>query len=168
MEILRAFWDEPVALDPASEPTQERQLPACRPGELAALWRAQGLLDVREEPLVIPLKFSFFEDFWSPFREGQGPAGAHVASLSEDSRRDLEQRLRRRLLGEGGDRPITLKARAWAVRGLVSRDTAQLAANAGVVAAGGFMGDFQRRELERLLRWIAPCPVSRGHSIIRR
>jgi SAM-dependent methyltransferase len=119
MEMLRAFWDEAAALDPASEPGDERYMPACRPGELAALWRAQGLLDVREEPLVIPLTFSSFEDFWSPFREGQGPAGAHVASLSEGSRRDLEKRLRRRLLGEGRDRSITLNARAWAVRGVV-------------------------------------------------
>jgi SAM-dependent methyltransferase len=119
MEMLRAFWDEAVALAPASEPRDERHMPTCRTGELAALWRAQGLLDVREEPLVIPLTFSSFEDFWSPFQEGQGPAGAHVASLSEGARRDLEQRLRRRLLGEGGDRSITLNARAWAVRGVV-------------------------------------------------
>jgi SAM-dependent methyltransferase len=63
MGMLRAFWDEAVALDPASEPRDERHMPTCRPGELAALWRAQGLLDVREEPLVIPLTFSSFEDF---------------------------------------------------------------------------------------------------------
>jgi SAM-dependent methyltransferase len=119
MEMLRAFWDEAVALDPASEPRDERHLPACRPGELAVLWRAKGLLEVREEPLVVPLAFASFADFWSPFREGQGPAGTHVASLSEGSRRDLEHRLRRRLLGADGDRSITLNARAWAVRGVV-------------------------------------------------
>ncbi len=119
MEMLRAFWDEAAALDPASEKKDERHMPVCRKGELAALWTAQGLLDVREEPLVIPLNFTSFEDFWSPFRAGQGPAGAYVASLSEGPRRDLEQRLRRRLLGEGGDRAITLNARAWAVRGVV-------------------------------------------------
>ena len=119
MEMLPAFWDEAVALDPASEARDERHMPACRPGELAALWKAQGLLDVREEPLVIPLMFSSFEDFWSPFRAGQGPASAHVACLSEGARRDLERRLRRRLLGEGRDRSITLNARAWAVRGMV-------------------------------------------------
>jgi SAM-dependent methyltransferase len=119
MELLRVFWDEAVALDPASEPRDERHMPACRQGELAALWRAQGLLDVREEPLVIPLTFASFADFWSPFCEGQGPAGAYVASLSEGQRRDLEQRLRRRLLGKDGDRPIALNARAWAVKGVV-------------------------------------------------
>ncbi len=119
MEMLRAFWAEAVALDPASEPMDERHLPVCRPGDLAALWTAQGLADVREEPLVMPLAFSSFEDFWSPFLERQGPAGAYVASLSEGPRRELEQRLRRRLLGDGPDRSIALNARAWAVRGVV-------------------------------------------------
>jgi SAM-dependent methyltransferase len=119
MGMLRVFWDEAMALDPASGPRDERHMPVCRRGDLAELWRAQGLLDVREEPLLVPLAFSSFEDFWSPFLEGQGPAGAYVASLPEGPRRDLEQRLRRRLLGEGGDRPIALTARAWAVRGIV-------------------------------------------------
>ena len=119
MEMLRVFWDEAVALDPTSDPKDERHMPVCRRGELAALWTAQGLLDVREEPLVIPLTFSSFDDFWSPFQEGQGPAGALVASLSEGPRRNLEQRLRRRLLGDGEDRLIAQQARAWAVRGVV-------------------------------------------------
>lgn len=119
MEMLRAFWDEAVALDPAVGPKDERHMPLCRKGELAEFWTAHGLLDVREEPLTVPMTFSSFEDYWSPFLEGQGPAGAYVAALPEGPRRALEQRLRRRLLGEGGDRPITLNARAWAVRGVV-------------------------------------------------
>lgn len=119
MEMLRAFWDEAVALDPASEPRDERHLPTCRPGELAALWTSLGLLDVCEERLAIQLDFSSFDDFWSPFQLGQGPAGAYIAPLSEGPRRGLEQRLRRRLLGDGPDRPIALNARAWAVRGMV-------------------------------------------------
>jgi SAM-dependent methyltransferase len=119
MEMLRVFWDEAAAVDPASQLKDERNMPVCRKGELAGLWKAQGLLDVREEPLVIPTTFSSFDDFWSPFLEGQGPAGAYVASLSDGSRRELEQRLRRRLLGAGSDRPIALNARAWAVKGVV-------------------------------------------------
>jgi SAM-dependent methyltransferase len=119
MEMLRVFWDEAVALDPAAAQKDERHMPVCRAGELAELWKAQGLLDVREEPLTVPLAFQSFDDFWSPFLEGQGPAGAYVASLADGPRRELEQRLRRRLLGDGPDRPITLKGRAWAVRGVV-------------------------------------------------
>jgi SAM-dependent methyltransferase len=119
MQMLRVFWDEAVALDPAADRKDERHMPVCRAGELVELWKGQGLLDVREEPLTVPLAFQSFDDFWAPFLQGQGPAGAYVASLAEGSRRELEQRLRRRLLGGDGDRPITLPGRAWAVRGVV-------------------------------------------------
>jgi ubiquinone/menaquinone biosynthesis C-methylase UbiE len=46
MEMLRLFWDEAVALDPSSESRDERHMPLCRPGELAALWRQRGLVEV--------------------------------------------------------------------------------------------------------------------------
>jgi len=119
MEMLRVFWDEAVALDPSSEQRDERRMPLCRPGELTSVWKAQGLLQVREDALVIPLLFSSFSDFWLPFLGGQGPAGAYVASLSESRRLELEERVRRRLNPDGVDAPIALKARAWAVAGIV-------------------------------------------------
>lgn len=121
MQMLRLFWDEAVALAPADDARDERHMPLCRPGELGSLWRAQGLVDVREEPLVIPTEFASFEDFWAPFLLGQGPGGAYVAGLSDALRRKLEGRLRERLLGEREDGPIRLTARAWAVRGTVPR-----------------------------------------------
>ncbi len=118
MEMLRVFWDAAVALDPAMDARDERQMPLCRRGELAALWREHGLGDVSEEPLTIETRFSSFDDYWSPFLEKQGPAGAHLAGLSAGSREALRLRLRRHLLGDGPDRPIVLRARAWAVRGV--------------------------------------------------
>ena len=73
-----------------------------RAGELRALWTHAGLDNVREAPLVIDQAFSSFADYWTPFLKGTGPGGAHVASLSGERRKELEARLRRRLLG---DRP---------------------------------------------------------------
>jgi hypothetical protein len=119
MEMLRVFWDEAVALNPAAGARDERHMPLCRSGELAALWREHGLQGVREDALAIETRFSSFDDYWSPFLDGQGPAGAYVAALSPGEREQLRQRLRRRLLGDGPDRPIVLRARAWAVRGVV-------------------------------------------------
>jgi SAM-dependent methyltransferase len=119
MEMLRVFWDEAVALDPAVDAKDERHMPLCRRGELAALWSGQPLDSVSEEPLTIQAAFRSFDDYWSPFLEKQGPAGAFVASLSTDQREELRRRLRRRLIGEGPDRRIVLEARAWAVRGTV-------------------------------------------------
>jgi SAM-dependent methyltransferase len=118
MEMLRVFWDEAVALRPTSAPKDERNMPFCRRGELAALWREQGLQDVVEEALTIETRFASFDDFWTPFLEKQGPAGIYVASLAIEEREALRVRLRRRLLGGGPDRPITMHARAWAVRGI--------------------------------------------------
>jgi SAM-dependent methyltransferase len=117
MEMLRVFWDEVVAADPAVAARDERNMPLCRPGELAALWRAGGLENVEERPITIDLAFSGFDDYWVPFLGGQGPAGAYAMSLADASRASLEARLRERLLGGRDDGPFTLRARAWAVKG---------------------------------------------------
>ena len=117
MEMLRAFWDEAVALTPANAAKDERNMPLCRRGDLAALWREQGLQDVVEEALTIETRFASFDDFWTPFLEKQGPAGAYAASLPAADREALRLRLRRRLLGDGPDKAIVMHARAWAVRG---------------------------------------------------
>jgi SAM-dependent methyltransferase len=117
MEMLRTFWDEAVSLNPAAEPKDERHMPLCRAGELAALWRAHGLVDVEEQPLVIVTEFSSFDDFWQPFFGGQGPAGAYAVGLPENQRRGLEQRLRGRVVRGRQDGAVQLSARAWAVRG---------------------------------------------------
>ena len=119
MEMLRAFWDEAVALTPANAAKDERNMPLCRRGDLAVLWREQGLQDVVEEALTIETHFESFDDFWTPFLEKQGPAGAYTAALSAEDRETLRLRLRRRLLGTGPDKAIAMQARAWAVRGTV-------------------------------------------------
>jgi SAM-dependent methyltransferase len=121
MKSLRSFWDEAVALDRAAAPKHERNMKLSRRGELGALWRQGGLVDVREQPLVIDQAFTSFGDYWAPFLEGTGPGGAYVASLSDGRRKQLELRLRRRLFGRRPDGPFTLEARAWCVRGEVPK-----------------------------------------------
>ncbi len=124
MEMLRVFWDEAVSLNPAMDSRDERHMPLCRKGELAAFWREHGLQDVSEEALTIQTRFVSVDDYWSPFLAKQGPAGTYVGALPEREREELRLRLRKRLLGDGPDRPIVLAARAWAVRGLVPRRVA--------------------------------------------
>lgn len=118
MQMLRVFWDEAVALDPAVAARDERNMPLCGQGELAAVWREHRLAQVEEQPLTIRMSFSSFDDYWEPFLGGQGPAGAHVASLTAARRDALRNRIRQRLVGNGPDRPIQLEARAWAVKGV--------------------------------------------------
>jgi SAM-dependent methyltransferase len=119
MEMLRIFWDESVALNPAADARDERHMPLSRKGDLGALWREHRLRNVSEEALTIRTRFSSFDDYWLPFLEKQGPAGDYVAALAAGEREELRQRLRRRLLADGPDRPFELNARAWAVRGIV-------------------------------------------------
>jgi len=119
MEMLRVFWDEVVDLHPASAAKDERHLPFCKRGELVAVWQQLGLRDVVGEALTIETRFASFDDFWTPFLESQGPAGACAASLSSVEREALRVRLRTRLLGAGPDNEINMRARAWAVRGSV-------------------------------------------------
>jgi SAM-dependent methyltransferase len=119
MQMLRTFWDAAVALHPENDSRDERHMPLSRSGELGALWRDAGLLDVVEDELVIHTRFESFDDYWSPFTERQGPAGAYVASLADDARDELRTRLQQKLFDDGPDRSFTIYARAWAVRGAV-------------------------------------------------
>jgi SAM-dependent methyltransferase len=119
MEILRVFWNEAMALEPGSDSRDERHMPFCRAGELAALWREHRLREVSERALAIQATFGSFDDYWSPFLDRQGPAGDYVATLTTGDRERLRLRLRNHLLGNGPDHPIVLRARAWAVRGVV-------------------------------------------------
>jgi SAM-dependent methyltransferase len=118
MEMLRVFWDEAVALDPAMASRDERHMALCRRGELAALWREAGLGEVDEQPLTIDLVFESFDDYWLPFLGGVGPAGAYAASLAAPARDALRAHLAARLSKGREDQVISLKARAWAVRGI--------------------------------------------------
>jgi SAM-dependent methyltransferase len=119
MEMLRIFWDEAVVLNPAVALHDERHVALCKRGELGALWRTSGLADIDEQPLTLEMTFESFEDYWSPFLGGVGPAGAYATSLSEVDRDALRFRLSHRLSDGHEDQPITLRARAWAVRGAV-------------------------------------------------
>lgn len=121
MEMLRIFWDEAVARDAAADPLDERHMPLCGSGELAAFWSTHGLTQVEAQPLTLTMTFASFEDYWIPFLGGQGPAGAYVAGLPVEARDELRVRLRHRLARDGTDAPITLPARAWAARGTVAR-----------------------------------------------
>jgi SAM-dependent methyltransferase len=120
MEMLRMFWDAAVRLDPAAEPQDEKHMPLSRSGELAGLFRAAGLVDVRETPLEITTHFKSWADYWSPFLDGQGPAGAYVAGLTPENRSALHDRLKSLLASrQGAAGGYPLRARVWAARATI-------------------------------------------------
>jgi len=118
MAVIKAFWDAAVALDPAAAAQHEgARFPLCRPAALRAAFEAAGLKDVSTGPLDLQARFADFDDYWSPFLGGQGPAPAYTMALDEARRTALRDRLAAQLAPRGG--PFTLGARAWAVRGRV-------------------------------------------------
>jgi SAM-dependent methyltransferase len=117
MAMMRHLWDAATDLDPAAAELDEgRRFPLCRPEPLRQLWTDAGLDAVTVRAIEVPTVFADFDDFWTPFLGGQGPAPGYVMSLAEDHRRALRDRLRARLPA-GPDGSIPLTARAWAVRG---------------------------------------------------
>jgi SAM-dependent methyltransferase len=117
MELLRYFWDAAVELDPAAAALDEaKRFPLCTPEELERLWQEAGLVEVQVSPIEVPTQLRDFEDYWTPFLGGQGPAPGYVGSLHRERREALRELLRARLpVRSNGE--IHLQARAWAVRG---------------------------------------------------
>jgi SAM-dependent methyltransferase len=115
MEMLRAFWDAALELDPAA-PDEGRTMRFCREGELGELWERCGLRDVESGALVVSAEYEDFEDYWSPFPVGVAPSGAYCASLAPDRQDALKEAAFRRLGSPAG--PFSLTARAWYARGV--------------------------------------------------
>lgn len=116
MQMLRTFWDVASELDPAAADLNEgHRFSFANAEALAELWAGAGLTEVRTTALQVPLVFEDFDDFWSPFLGGQGPAPGYVASLTEPAREKLRAALVARLPADK-DGTIALMARAWAVR----------------------------------------------------
>ena len=116
MELIRIFWDAAMALDPAAvELDEARRFPLCRPEPLAEVFARGGMRDIESRAIDVPTDFRDFDDYWSPFLGGQGPAPGYAMALDESRRAELRERVRSRL-PEAKDGSIHLNARAWAVR----------------------------------------------------
>lgn len=120
MQFLKLFWEEATALDSRAAALDEgKRFPLCRAAALDSLLRTTGFAQVKTHAVDILTHFTTFEDYWTPFLRGTGPAPSYVASLDLSGRDALRERLRRRL-GTGGDKGVQLRARAWAVCGVAN------------------------------------------------
>jgi SAM-dependent methyltransferase len=117
MQLLNGFWDAASEMDPAVRRDSENVgYGFCRPEPLRAMFGAAGLVDVSVESVEVPTVFRDFDDLWSPFLGGTGPAPAYVTSLDDARRADLRATLQATLPVDA-DGSIRLTARAWTVRG---------------------------------------------------
>jgi SAM-dependent methyltransferase len=117
VDFLRFFWDEAVAFEPSAASLDEaRRCSSWRKDALASLFRGAGLDQIEVDVINLPTVFADFDDYWTPFLGGTGPAPSHVESLEPARRDSLRERLRARLPIEP-DGQIRLGARAWIARG---------------------------------------------------
>ncbi len=117
MELMRYFWDAAVALNPEAQALVEGlRFPFCQPAPLAELFTQTEFSDVEVRPIDVVTDFHDFDEYWSPFLGGQGPAPGYAMALSEEHRAALRERIRADLpMAQDGS--IHLIARAWAARG---------------------------------------------------
>jgi SAM-dependent methyltransferase len=114
MQMLRLFWDAALAVDPVA-PDEARTLRFGREGEIADLLTATGFHDVRETTLDVECTYPDFEELWSGFLLGIGPAGSYCVSLSDEQRSSVRDQLFGRLGSPSG--PFSLTARARCASG---------------------------------------------------
>jgi SAM-dependent methyltransferase len=108
---LGPFW--PAAREIRPDVDDESHRAGARQGHLVQLFTDAGLEDVGEAELAVTRTYPSFEDWWTTFTRGVGPAGTFYASLDPGEQSTLEARCRD-LLPAGS---FTLTAHAWAARG---------------------------------------------------
>lgn len=85
MEMLRAFWDAALAVDPDA-PDEARTLRFGRAGEIADLFATAGFEHIEESTLRVSSSYRDFTELWNGLLAGVGPAGAYCVSLPEPQR----------------------------------------------------------------------------------
>ena len=118
-ELYGCFWDAVEAIDTTAKRPFGRQGSYGSAEALSQLWTGAGLTDIEVTDLSMRCRFSSFDELWQRCLNAEGPAGVCMERLSADSREALRKAMRRNVLGDGPDEPISLKAKAWAVRGVV-------------------------------------------------
>jgi ubiquinone/menaquinone biosynthesis C-methylase UbiE len=118
-ELYGCFWDAVEAIDTIAKRPFGRQGSYGSAEALSRLWNGAGLTDIEATDLLMRCQFSSFDELWQRCLNAEGPAGVCMEGLSADRRQALRTTMRQNVLGDGPDEPFSLKAKAWAVRGVV-------------------------------------------------
>jgi SAM-dependent methyltransferase len=119
LTLTRMFLDTAAMLDPAADDLRKRNFtrPLSRPGELAAAWRAAGLVERRSGEVTVRTEFECFDDYWMPFDGEDGPVPTYLRSTSESIRKRIKAAVRRAYLDGERDGPRSYTATTWVVTG---------------------------------------------------
>jgi SAM-dependent methyltransferase len=116
MEMLRCFWDAALSVDPDA-PDEARTLRFGREGEIVSLFASAGLGGIAETTLEVGSTYENFDELWSGFLAGIGPAGSYLVSLGDGQRGAVRDELVHRLGSPAGR--FTLAATARCASGRV-------------------------------------------------
>ena len=94
MEMLRAFWDAALSIDPEAPDEAGR---FGRPGEIAEFFASAQLEHIEESMLSVASTYLSFDELWNGFLAGVGPAGSYCVSLRDAERDRLRGALFTRL-----------------------------------------------------------------------
>ncbi len=113
--VARTFWEAATRFDPAAP--DDARLPLRRGEELLRLWTGAHLRDVHLETFEVESAYDGFDDLWSMFASGVGPAGVYFLAQAEGRQAEIRdacfEQLGRPAAG------FTLPARVIAVSGRV-------------------------------------------------
>ena len=114
MQMLRAFWDAALTLDPEA-PAEQRVMRFGRTGELSQWLGEAGMVGIEETALTVTSTYGGFGELWDGFLAGIGPAGSYCIGLPPEHREALRSAMFAGLGRPAGS--ITLSAGALAARG---------------------------------------------------
>lgn len=88
MQMLQLFWDAAARVDPDA-PNEARTLRFGGEGEMVEMLESAGFHDASEATLMVTSTYTDFDELWSGFLAGIGPAGAYCLSLPEQGRAEV-------------------------------------------------------------------------------
>ena len=118
-QLNRCLWDAAMAIDPTVKRPAVRVASYNSAEALSDLLKNAGLSDIEVTDLTMPCQFASFDELWARYLSGEAAGGAYVVSLKDDYREALKQKLRQDVLRGRADGPFSLKAKAWAAKGIV-------------------------------------------------
>lgn len=111
MAMLRRFWDAASTVDPVA-PDEAHAVRFGRAGEIVALFHEAGFEELEETTLEVTSAYDGFDELWSGFLAGIGPAGSYLVALDEARREAVRDELFRRVGSPAGGFELTAVARS--------------------------------------------------------
>lgn len=118
MQMLEHFWDAALSVD-AQAPVRARTLKFGDEGKMVRSFEASGFEDLTESTLAVNSTYEDFEELWTGFMAGIGPAGAYCRSLPADVLAEVREVMFGSLSSPAG--PFTLSAVARCAFGRAPR-----------------------------------------------